>query len=63
MTTTTAEPRYVKDGELIHPRMADHGGYQMTCCFCGIVHRLDFSIGDRGLELRVYRVEQNTEDE
>jgi hypothetical protein len=60
--TTATKPPYVRDGEVIHPRMADHGGYQMECCGCGIVHRLDFSIGDRGLELRVYRVEPTEEE-
>jgi hypothetical protein len=42
--------KQVKDGE--------QGGYQMICCGCGLVHRLDFDITpDDGIHLRVYRLD------
>jgi hypothetical protein len=51
----------IKDGQLILPRMAEAGGYHMTCCDCQLVHRLDFTISaQHGLELRVYRDDVRT---
>lgn len=36
-------PRYLtpKAGELVLPNMK---GYRMSCCDCGLVHRLDFEV-------------------
>jgi hypothetical protein len=50
----------IRDGQLIRPRMGADGGYHMECCDCGLVHRLDFSITENGLELRVFRDEKKT---
>ena len=52
---STSEIPLVKDGILILPRMSDKGGYYMECCSCELMHRLDFTIRDGKLELRVYR--------
>ncbi len=45
-----------KDGEWIQPKQK---GYLMSCCDCGLVHRLDFRIaGDlkkQKVQFRAYR--------
>lgn len=52
---TENEGKQTEQGALILPRMAADGGYLMTCCDCGLTHRLDFTITSaNGLEIRVY---------
>lgn len=31
----------VQNGELVFPKMT---GYRMSCCDCGLVHRIDFEL-------------------
>jgi hypothetical protein len=54
--------KQINDGDLIRPKMREQGGYRVTCCGCGLTHRLDFDITeDDGLHLRVYRDEAETQ--
>ena len=42
MTKKTKHPP-VKDGEWIRPKMS---GYEMECCDCGLIHKIDFVVVD-----------------
>jgi hypothetical protein len=42
----------VKDGEWVWPIME---GYKMSCCDCGLVHKVDFKITDGKIWLKMSR--------
>lgn len=41
-----------EEGKWIFPRRK---GYFMSCCDCGLVHRLDFRINNKHIEFRAFR--------
>ena len=42
---------HVTDGEWHRPTLR---GHRSQCCACGLVHRIDFRIRGKRVELRVY---------
>lgn len=43
----------IKDGELVTPKRI---GYKMSCCDCGLVHRIDFTTTPKGrIQFKAYR--------
>lgn len=47
-------PRYkqIHDGDWVQPVRRD---YRMSCCDCGLVHRLDFRLVDGRIQFRAAR--------
>lgn len=46
-----------KDGEWIQPKRK---GYKLACCDCGLVHKVDFRLFKRKIQLRVVRDNRST---
>ena len=46
-----------EEGEWVSPVMT---GYKMSCCDCGLVHRLDFRIVGNRVDFRTYRDNRST---
>jgi hypothetical protein len=46
-----------QDGDWIQPRKR---GYRMTCCDCGLVHRLNFRIKDGKIQYQPFRDPEET---
>lgn len=47
----------LKEGEWVQPKRK---GYKMACCDCGLVHKLDFRVVKRRVQLRAYRDNRST---
>lgn len=47
----------MKAGEWVQPVSK---GYKMSCCDCGLVHRLDFRVRKRHIQFRVFRDNRST---
>jgi len=46
-----------KEGEWIYPVRK---GYKFCCCDCGLVHKLDFRIKNRRIQMRAFRDNRST---